>query len=95
MKEVQLSRVAVPFRKIPFDNYIQSPIGLLPKAGGQKTRFIFHLSYNFKDGFKSVNFYTPKDKCSVHYRDLNYAVMTYLELLKEIEVQGEDDTDAE
>ena len=38
MKEVQLSRVAGPFRDIPFDNYIQSPIGLVPKAGGQKNK---------------------------------------------------------
>ena len=61
----------------------------------KKTRLIFHLSYNFNDGFKSVNFYIPKEKCFVQYRDLDYAVMTYLELLKEIEAQGENDTNAE
>ena len=47
MKEVELKRVAGPFDKIPFKNYIQSPIGLVPKAGN-KTRLIFHLSYDFK-----------------------------------------------
>ena len=47
MKEVKMKRVAGPFEKIPFDNYIQSPIGLVPKARN-KTRLIFHLSYNFK-----------------------------------------------
>ena len=46
MKEVQLGRVAGPFDKIPFDNYIQSPVGLVPKVGNQ-TRLIFHLSYDF------------------------------------------------
>ena len=47
MKEVKLGRVAGPFKEIPFDNFIQSPIGLVPKAGGDgnETRLIFHLSY--------------------------------------------------
>ena len=40
MKEVELGRYAGPFKKPPFDNYIQSPIGLVPKAGN-KTRLIF------------------------------------------------------
>ena len=83
MKELGLGRVAGPFEKTPFKNYIQSPIGLVLKAGGEQTRLIFHLSYNFKDDFDSVNAYTPKDKCSVNYHDLDYAVKTYLGLLKE------------
>ena len=37
IKEVRLQRVAGPFKDIPFDNYIQSPIGLVPKAGGDQT----------------------------------------------------------
>ena len=45
MKEISAKRVAGPFDSIPFNNYIQSPIGLVPKAGN-KTRMIFHLSYN-------------------------------------------------
>ena len=61
MKEVKLKRFARPFAEIPFDNYIQSPVGLVPKAGGQ-TRLIFHLSYNFSDDLErdgSVNYFTP------------------------------------
>ena len=60
MKEVALRRVAGPFDKIPYDNYIQSPIVLVPKAGSNsgKTRLIFHLSYNFQDE-KSLNHHTP------------------------------------
>ena len=46
MKEVKLGRTAGPFRQVPYKNYIQSPIGLVPKAGGQ-TRMIFHLSFDF------------------------------------------------
>ena len=74
MKEVKAGRYAGPFDEILYAAYIQSPIGLVPKAGGQ-TRLIFHLSYNFKkSGLKSVNFYTPKEKCSIHYNDLDNAV---------------------
>ena len=48
MKEIKERRYAGPFMKenFPFVNYIQSPIGLVPKAGN-KTRLIFHLSYDF------------------------------------------------
>ena len=61
---------------------MQSPIGLVPKAGGQ-TRLIFHLSYDFKSlGFKSVNHYTPKEKCMVKYRDLDHTVQSCLKLLE-------------
>ena len=85
MKEVKLKRVAGPFSKIPFENYIQSPIGLVPKAGGDQTRLIFHLSYDFKkDGLKSLNHFTPKELCSVTYRDIDHAVSTYLDLWNEL-----------
>ena len=75
MKEVKAERVARPFDEVPFDNYIQSPIGLVPKKGSEGTRLIFHLSYSFdeKDG-RSLNSLTPKDKCSVRYNDIDYAV---------------------
>ena len=41
MKEVKEKRYAGPFSEIPFEFYIQSPIGLVPKDGGKKTRLIF------------------------------------------------------
>ena len=46
MKEVKEKCYAGPYDNIPFEHFIQSPIGLVPKAGG-KTRLIFHLSYDF------------------------------------------------
>ena len=46
MKEVSVGRHSGPYLKIPFKNYMQSPIGLVPKAGN-KTHLIFHLSYDF------------------------------------------------
>ena len=42
MKEVKEHRYAGPFEQIKFQNYVQSPIGLVPKAGN-KTRLIFHV----------------------------------------------------
>ena len=64
MKEVKLGRVADPFKTIPYEHFIQSPIGLVPKAGG-KTRMIFHLSFNFSDREedKSLNGWTPREWC--------------------------------
>ena len=73
MKEVKAKRYARPFEKIPFDNYIQSPIGLVPKDGGKDTRLIFHLSYPRGRG-TSVNANTPEHLCKVKYPDFNKAV---------------------
>ena len=50
MKEVWLSRFAGPYKEedFPFSEFVQSPVRLVPKSGN-KTRLIFHLSYNFGD----------------------------------------------
>ena len=75
MKEVQVKRYAGPFKTVPFRNYIQSPIGLVPKDGGRKTRLIFHLSH--PRGVvppKSVNGNTPTQLTQVKYKDLDDAV---------------------
>ena len=78
MKEVKLKQVAGLYDNVPFDDYIQSPIGLVPKDGGDGVRLIFHLSYDYvRDGNKSLNFHTPREKCTVAYKDLDYAVQAY------------------
>ena len=75
-------RFAGPFKEIPFNKFIQSPVGLVPKDGGKQTRLIFHLSYDFKEsGLKSVNHYIPDEICSVKYKDLDQAVLNCLKLL--------------
>ena len=61
MKEVKLKRFAGPFETPPFTDFIQSPIGLVPKDGGKSTRLIFHLSYPCEGD--SINSCTPKDLC--------------------------------
>ena len=80
MSEVQLKIYAGPYEKIPFGNYIQSPVGLVPKAEN-KTRLIFHLSYKFKNGNESVNYWTPDRLCSVKYNDLDCVVKYLLKIL--------------
>ena len=44
MKETRMNGYAGPFENPLFDNYIQSPIGLVLKSNGD-TRLIFHRSY--------------------------------------------------
>ena len=64
LKEVGERRFAGPFDDIPFEHFVQSPIGLVPKGNGQQTRLIFHLSYNFKGSYGSINSYIPEHLCS-------------------------------
>ena len=80
MKEVKLKCYAGPFETIPYDNFIQSPIGLIPKEGGKDTRLIFHLSY-LRDSTvsTSVNANTPRDQCRVKYKDFDSAIRRCLE----------------
>ena len=89
MKEVEAKRVAGPFETIPFTNYIQSPIGLVPKAGN-KTRLIFHLSFDFtlkntekREDCKSVSAGTPHEMCTVRYNDLDSAIENCLQVSQE------------
>ena len=77
MKEVQLGRYAGPFEEPPFEYFVQSPIGLVPKDKGKKTRLIFHLSYP-RTG-DSVNSGIPYDKCRVKYPDFDEAVKLCLQ----------------
>ena len=77
MKEVKLLRYAGPYETVPFEYYIQSPIGLVPKSNGDK-RLIFHLSYP-KDGTTSVNVNTPQELCTVKYTDFSEAIVQCME----------------
>ena len=90
MKEVQLGRFAGPYDEIPFEHFMQSPVGLVPKSGN-KTRLIFHLSYEFSSSLGSLNSNTNKEKCSVRYKDLDHAMQNCMDLLKKLERQGTKD----
>ena len=84
MKEVKNGRYAGPFKEIPFDYYIQSPIGLVPKDSDD-TRLIFHLSY-LRNG-SSVNSETPKHMCSVRYPSFNDAIGRCMEEIQQFAAQ--------
>ena len=53
---------------------------------GRRNKAYFHLSYEFSKGDKlgSLNYYTPKERCTVKYKDLDFAVQPYLRLYDEI-----------
>ena len=74
MKEVKLKRFAGPFKKIPFKNFIQSLIGLVPKDGGRDCRLIFHLSHPRGKEKASVNTNIDPTLCSVKYPTFDQAV---------------------
>ena len=73
MKEVKVKRYAGPYEIIPFDYYIQLPIGLVLKDNGRDTRRIFHLSYPRGRGL-SLNQNTLAHMCYVTYPDFNKVV---------------------
>ena len=88
MDEVNEGRVAGPFDELPYEYYVQSPIGLVPKANG-KTWMIFHLSYDFEE--KSINSWIPDEECTVKYNDLDQAVRFLLNLARKPVVYGKTD----
>ena len=77
MTEVKAKRYAGPYDKVPYKFFMQSPIGLVPKNKGRKTRLIFHLSYP-KDG-DSVNSGIPEKLCKVKYPEFDQAIRMCLE----------------
>ena len=53
----------------------------MPKGEDKKQmRLIFHLPYTFPSGNPSINSCTPKEKCSVKYNNLDYAVKVCLRI---------------
>ena len=93
MKEVKLKRYAGPFTSIPYENFIQSPIGLVLKDNGKDVRLIFHLSYPRGTG-KSVNSNTSKELSSVEYPDFSKAIRLCQEAGKECKLAHSDFTAA-
>ena len=69
--ETSLGRVAGPFKEIPFTNFQNSPLGLLPKQDPGKLRLIHDLSFSKGD---SINFYTSKEFTTDQYESLDRVV---------------------
>ena len=68
-----LKHVAGPFADVPFDFFIQSPVGLVAKDGRTDTCLIFHLSY-LKNSKDSVNVNVPREECQVFYTEFDEVI---------------------
>ncbi|VDI00834.1 Hypothetical predicted protein [Mytilus galloprovincialis] len=69
-------RIKGPFDEPPFDKFICSPLGLIPKKESGSFRLIHDLSFPKGD---SVNFWTPPEYTSVSYQNIE----TVIELVQE------------
>ena len=70
-KEIEKGRIEGPFSTPPFDPFIISPIGIVPKKDSGKFRMIHDLSYP-KNLDTSVNAHIPKEYCAVKYEDFDF-----------------------
>lgn len=68
-KEVQANRIGGPFLVTPFPTLQISPVGLVPKKGGDY-RLIHHLSYPVN---MSINDFINQRYCSVSYSSIDQA----------------------
>ncbi|CAG2196116.1 unnamed protein product [Mytilus edulis] len=75
-KEIMKGRIKGPFDEPPFDKFICSPLGLIPKKESGSFRLIHDLSFPKGD---SVNFWTPPEYTSVSYQNIE----TVIELVQE------------
>lgn len=78
MKEVKLQRCVGPYEEIPYNNWVQSPVTLIPKGSGTDSRLVFDLSHNFEHG-ASINSYVPQERKTVQYQDLQHALGLIME----------------
>ena len=92
MKEIKLKRYAGPFKKIPFEFFLQSPVELVPKDNGKDVRLIFHLSHP-RSG-SSLNSETPRELTSVQYCDFGDAILEFIRQGKSCNLAKSDMTSA-
>lgn len=78
-KEINLGRIAGPFKDRPINNLIVSPVGLVPKAEPGKFRLIHHLSYPHGG---SINDGIDREVCAVQYTSFDEAVNLVIQMGK-------------
>ena len=71
-KEIEAGRVAGPFSAPPFDNFVVSPLGIVPKKAPNEFRLIQHLLYPHEN---SVNSGIPVNFSSVRYASIQDAIV--------------------
>ena len=77
MKESKLNRILGPLDKPPFQNFVTSPLGLVPKKNPGEYRVIHHLSY--PQG-SSINDGISKDHSTVQYANISQAIKFILSM---------------
>lgn len=70
-KEILKGRIRGPFLRPPFDNFICSPLGLIPKKEKGSFRLIHDLSFPKGD---SVNSWTPPEYTMVSYQNIETVI---------------------
>ena len=71
-KECEAGRIVGLFLSPPFQNFVCSPLDIVPKKDPSEFRLIHHLSY--PDG-SSVNNHIPHERSSVHYTTISDAIL--------------------
>ena len=69
--EIDLKRISGPYKEPPFNNFMSSPIGLVPKREPGKFQLIQHLSW--PEG-KSINDSIDPTLCAVKYARFDDAI---------------------
>ena len=70
--DLETGRLLGPFITPPFDHFVVSPLGAIPKrGGGDKIRLIHDLSYPASE---SVNLCIDPEEYSLHYSSIEWAV---------------------
>jgi hypothetical protein len=70
-KELELERIAGPFTEIPLNNFVCSPLGLIPKKTPGEFRLIHDLSY--PEG-KSINCLILPENSKVQYESIENVI---------------------
>jgi len=70
-REIQKGRIKGPFKEPPFNNFICSPLGLVPKKESGSFRLIHDLSFPKGD---SVNSWTPPEFTAVSYQNIETVI---------------------
>ena len=73
--ELHLNRISGPYSFKPFDNFIYSPLGLVPKKTPVEFKIIHDLSF---PEFSLVNEHIPRENATVQYESIE----TVMQLIK-------------
>ena len=82
-KEVNLGRIAGPFKCLLISNLQVSPCGIVPKSDGVTWRLISHLSYST---FNGINDFIYPVHCTVRYPSPDRVVKMMSKLGKRAEI---------